>query len=85
MIREIICWLLQLYLLVLLAHVVFSWVPRPPEPLQPVVAGVRALTEPVLSPLRRMIPPVQLGGAALDVSILIVFFALIILRSAICG
>ncbi len=85
MIGEIICWLLQLYLLVLLAHVVFSWVPRPPEPLQPVVVGVRALTEPVLSPLRRMIPPVQLGGAALDVSILIVFFALIILRSAICG
>lgn len=84
-IREIICWLLQLYLLVLLAHVVFSWVPRPPEPLQPVVAFVRALTEPVLSPLRRMIPPVQLGGAALDLSILIVFFALIILRSAICG
>lgn len=84
MISAIICWLLQLYLLVLLAHVVFSWVPRPPEPLQPVVTVVRALTEPVLSPLRRLIPPVRLGGAALDVSILIVFFALIILQSAIC-
>ncbi len=84
MISTIICWLLQLYLLVLLAHVVFSWVPRPPEPLQPVVTGVRALTEPILAPLRRLIPPVRLGGAALDVSILIVFFALIILQSAIC-
>lgn len=82
--REVICWLLQLYLLVLLAHVVFSWVPRPPEPLQPVVRGVRAVTEPVLAPLRRVVPPVRLGGAALDVSILIVFFALIILQSAIC-
>ena len=82
--REVICWLLQLYMLVLLAHVVFSWVPRPPEPLQPVVPGVRALTEPILAPLRRLIPPVRLGGAALDVSILIVFFALIILQSAIC-
>ena len=82
--REIICWLLQLYLLVLLAHVVFSWVPRPPEPLLPVVRGVRALTEPILAPLRRLVPPVRLGGAALDVSILIVFFALIILQSAIC-
>lgn len=82
--REVICWLLQLYLLVLLAHVVFSWVPRPPEPLQPVVRGVRAITEPLLAPLRRVVPPVRLGGAALDVSILIVFFALIILQSAIC-
>lgn len=80
----ILCWLLQLYMLVLLAHVVFSWVPRPPEPLLPVVAGVRALTEPLLSPLRRLIPPVRMGGAALDLSILIVFFALIILQGAIC-
>lgn len=84
MITGIICWLLQLYLLILLAHVVFSWVPRPPEPLLPVVRGVRALTEPILAPLRRLIPPVRLGGAGLDVSILIVFFALIILQSAIC-
>lgn len=84
MIREIICWLLQLYLLVLLAHVVFSWVPRPPEPLRPVVVGVRALTEPILSPLRRLVPPIRLGGAALDVSILIVFFALIILQGVVC-
>lgn len=81
---EVVCWLLGAYLLVLLAHVIFSWVPRPPEPLQPVVAGVRAITEPVLSPLRRAIPPVRLGAAALDVSILIVFFGLSILRSAIC-
>lgn len=83
--REVLCWLLGAYLLVLLAHVILSWVPRPPEPLRPVVVGVRALTEPVLAPLRRVIPPVRLGGAALDVSILIVFFVLSIVRSAICG
>ena len=83
--RFVLCWLLQAYLLVLFAHVIRSWVPRPPEPLQPVVRVVRALTEPVLAPLRRVVPPVQLGGAALDLSILIVFFALILLQSAICG
>lgn len=83
--REVLCWLLGAYLLVLLAHVILSWVPRPPEPLRPVVVGVRALTEPVLAPLRRAIPPVRLGSAALDVSILIVFFVLSIVRSAICG
>lgn len=80
----VVCFLLQLYTLILLAHVIFSWVPRPPEPLKPVVVGVRAVTEPVLAPVRRLIPPVRLGGAALDVSILIVFFVLIILRQAIC-
>lgn len=80
----ILCWLLGAYLLVLLAHVILSWVPRPPDPLRPVVVGVRALTEPVLAPLRRLIPPIRLGSAALDVSILIVFFVLSIVRSAIC-
>ena len=85
MISGIICWLLGAYLLVLIAHVIFSWVPRPPEPLLPVVAGVRALTEPLLSPMRRVIPPVRLGGAALDVSILIVFFGLSLLQGVICG
>lgn len=84
MISGIICWLLGAYLLVLIAHVIFSWVPRPPEPLQPVVAGVRALTEPLLSPMRRVIPPVRLGGAALDVSILILFFGLSLLQGVIC-
>lgn len=81
---SVLCWVLQAYLLVLFAHVILSWVPRPPEPLRPVVVGVRALTEPVLSPLRRVVPPVQLGGAALDLSILIVFFALILLQGVVC-
>lgn len=84
MISSILCWVLQAYLLVLFAHVILSWVPRPPEPLRPVVVGVRAVTEPVLAPLRRVVPPVQLGGAALDLSILIVFFALILLQGVIC-
>lgn len=85
MITGIVCWLLGAYLLVLFAHVIFSWVPRPPEPLQPVVRGVRALTEPLLTPLRRVVPPLQLGGAALDLSILIVFFVVILLQNAVCG
>ena len=81
----VVCLLLGAYTIVLLAHVIFSWVPRPPEPLQPVVAGVRAMTEPVLAPMRRVIPPVQLGGAALDLSILILFFVLVLVRGALCG
>lgn len=81
----VVCWLLTLYWLVLLAHVVFSWVPRPPEPIVPLVRGVHALVEPVAAPLRRLIPPLQLGGMGLDLSILILFFAVILLRGALCG
>lgn len=80
----IVCWLLQAYLLILFAHVILSWVPRPPEPLMPVVTAVRAVTEPVLAPVRRLVPPVQLGGAALDLSVIIVFFALFLLSAVVC-
>lgn len=73
--------LLGAYWWVLLAHVIFSWIPRPPEPIMPLVLGVRALVEPLAAPLRRVIPPLRLGGIALDLSILILFFGVAILRN----
>lgn len=76
-----ISFLLGLYRWVLLAHVIFSWIPRPPEPLMPFVLGVRALVEPVAAPLRRVIPPLRIGGIALDLSILLLFFGVAILQA----
>lgn len=70
---------LQLYTFVLLAHVIFSWIPRTPEPLVPFQLGVRKLVDPILTPLRRVIPPLRLGGIALDLSILAVFFGISLL------
>lgn len=80
----VLCLLLQAYWLVLFLHVIFSWVPRPPEPILPVVHGVRALVEPVAAPLRRTIPPLRLGGIGLDLSIIVLFVAIWILQIALC-
>ena len=66
---------LQVYWYVLILHVIFSWVPRPPDALRPFVLGVARLVEPVAAPLRRAIPPLRLGMVALDLSILVLFFA----------
>ncbi len=73
--------LLNIYVFVLLLHVIFSWVPRPPEPIVPFVLGVRRLVEPLLRPLRRVIPPLRLGGVALDLSIIVLFIAVQLLSS----
>lgn len=81
---DVLCLLLQAYWLVLFLHVIFSWVPRPPEPILPVVHGVRALVEPVAAPLRRTIPPLRLGGIGLDLSIIVLFLAVWILQIALC-
>ncbi|MEU4243714.1 YggT family protein [Actinoplanes sp. NPDC026619] len=45
--------------------------------------GVTVITEPVLAPVRRVIPPLRLGGMAIDLAFIIVFFAVVLIRSLI--
>lgn len=83
-IGQVLCFGLTLAQIVLLLHVIFSWVPRPPEPLMPFVVGVRRLVEPVAAPIRKVLPPLRLGGIGLDLSILVLFFGIIILQRIVC-
>jgi uncharacterized protein YggT (Ycf19 family) len=39
----------------------------------------------MMGPLRRVIPPLQLGGAALDLSPLVIFLVLGFLRNIVCS
>jgi YggT family protein len=66
---DLICTLLNLYLLVIFARILFSWIRvEPGTPVASIYSVVYNLTEPVLGPLRQVIPPVRLGMAALDLS-----------------
>ena len=67
--------LIDLYTVVVLAAVILSWIRLSPG--NPVSQLVHTLTEPVLAPARRMIPP--LGG--LDLSPMLVLIALQAIRS----
>ena len=40
------------------------------------------VTDPVLRPLRAMIPPVRAGGVGLDLSIIVAFVVLAVVRTA---
>jgi YggT family protein len=73
--------LVFLYTLVMLAYVIFSWVPRPPEPLLPIRHGSAAVVDPLLRPLRRVIPALRIGGIALDLSIIVLFIAASLARN----
>lgn len=81
---QVVCIALDLYYVILLVRIILSWVPSVPEPVQPIARGVRALTDPLLAPLQGLIPPVRIGAGALDLSPLILFFGIIILRGLIC-
>ncbi len=59
---------LHIYSFIIIAAALITWVQ--PNPYNPVVQFLRRVTEPVLRPVRGLVPPEKLGG--LDISPLIV-------------
>ena len=81
---QLVCALFQVYFFVLLARVIFSLVEaysRLPDGLVPVYKVVYDLTEPIIAPVRRIIPPVGM----LDLSFLVVFIVLRMAAGIICS
>jgi YggT family protein len=79
-IRTILVDVIWLYILILFTRAILSWFPAAPgSALERVNGALGRLTEPVLGPVRRLIPPLRIGGAGIDLSIMIVLFALFIL------
>lgn len=81
----ILCTLIDLYVLILFGRIILSFFDVPSDHavgrLRTLLA---AMTDPVLIPLRRVIPPVRMGPAALDLSPLVVLLGLSLLRRIIC-
>ena len=76
MVIELLALLVQLYSWVLLARALVSWIPNL-DPYHPAVQVLYSLTEPVLEPIRKLIPPL---GGFMDISIIVAFFALMVLE-----
>lgn len=83
--REALCIAIQIYYYILIARLILSWFPNPPEGLKPVFRVLYDITEPPLRLVRPLIPPVRMGGMAMDLSPLLVFVALFVLRIVVCG
>jgi len=77
----VICRVLQLFLITVFARVVLSWFPLAPGGAMASVYGVLYnVTEPVLGPLRRLLPSVGM----IDISPIVVFIVINILSASIC-
>ena len=82
---SIICLLLQIYFLAVLAWVVLSWVQvSSVHPLGRVQVFLDRIIYPVILPLRRVLPPIRLGGMALDLSPLVLMLGISLLRRFVC-
>ncbi|HHT9104680.1 MAG TPA: YggT family protein [Candidatus Wujingus californicus] len=71
--------LIGLYEIVLLIRIVLSWIPH--NPYNQAIRFLYKITDPVLNPVRKLIPPFK----GIDFSPIIVFFALGILKQLISG
>ena len=82
--EQVLCIALDIYWIILIVRIILSFVPSLPEPLLPVARVVRAATDPILLPLRGVLPPVQMGSLALDLSPMILIFGVSIVRELLC-
>ena len=66
---------LQIYTFVLLVRILITWIPNL-DPHHPIVQMLFQVTEPVLEPARKLIPPIGM----IDISPIVVFIVLGILQ-----
>ena len=84
-VKIVLMYVLYLYLLLLLGRLVFSWIQAfsrswtPHGPVLVIAETVFTATDPPLKFLSRFIPVLRLGSVALDLSFMVLFFAVLIL------
>jgi YggT family protein len=73
--------LIEIYIVILFVRIMFTWFPiTPGTPVAQFEHAIGSITDPLLRRVRRVVPPVRVGGAMLDLSPIIVFVVLLILR-----
>ena len=81
-VASLISSVLNLYVLVLIARLVLEYVTifardwRPRGPVLLLSETVYTLTDPPLKAIRRVVPSIRIGSVALDISFLILLFAI---------
>ena len=79
--------LFLVYLILIFARILLSWIPRIPynPALNAVIEFIHQVTDPYLRLFRRIIPPIGGGGFALDLSPIIAIIVLFIAQGIIVG
>ena len=83
--KEVLVYVLYLYLVILIGRMIFSWVQafardwRPTGFVLVLAEVIFTLTDPPLKFLRRYIPPLRLGTVAMDLSYMVLFIVVLIL------
>jgi YggT family protein len=87
---DLVCTLLRLYMFVVVIRIILGMViefGRIPDghPVRRIGDLLGMAVDPVLAPIRRLIPGLPLGGMTLDLSPLVLIFGLLFLTSLLCS
>ncbi len=75
-------WVCLLFLVALWTGAILSFISiTPGSPLETLNRVVNKVTDPVLRPVRRILPPARIGGTGLDLSPLVVSIVIIIIMN----
>ena len=83
--------LLRLYTLVLIVRIIIEMIQsfsrqfNPPRWFMVIAELLFVITDPPVKALRRIVPPMQMGGVALDLSVLVLFIILQLLQLIVRG
>ncbi len=81
---ELISFVLYLYSLAVLAWIILSWIRvSSMHPLGKVQVSLDKIIYPVILPIRKVLPPLRLGGAMLDLSPIVLLIAIQLVRGII--
>ena len=79
-VANILSFLIQVYILILIANAVLSWIPH--DPAHPIPSTLNRLSSFILDPIRRLVP---MGGLGLDLSPLLAILLLWFTRIFLVG
>lgn len=73
--------LLNVFYVLLVARIILSWFPiRPGGIIADIIEVLYTFTEPLLAPIRKLVPPIAMGMGYMDLSPLILMLLLNFLR-----
>jgi YggT family protein len=83
---NILCTIVNVYIFIIFGRIILSWFPRSSGVLGTIGDVFYGLTEPVLGPVRRLMPMIAVGGMGLDLSPIIVLLVLqIVVKGLLLG
>jgi len=73
---SLVCSILNIYVIVIFARIIMEWIRVPGDhPVAQIKRGLATVVDPLLLPIRRVVPSVPLGGMRLDLSPLLLLLA----------